>query len=111
MDFNEYQAETRRTRGNQDHDSGAFVCAALGAVGESAEISEHAKKVIFHGHAFDPDKVIEEVGDTLWYLAWLAELAGVTLAEVAERNLAKLRARYPDRFDPERSIHRAENSS
>lgn len=31
-----------------------------------------------------------------------------TLDEAMERNIAKLRKRYPDGFDPERSLHRAE---
>jgi NTP pyrophosphatase (non-canonical NTP hydrolase) len=39
-------------------------------------------------------------------LSWFANLARVSLEECAERNIAKLRKRYPDGFDPERSLNR-----
>lgn len=42
------------------------------------------------------------------YLLYLLSLIGTTIEHVAEVNIAKLRARYPDGFDPERSIHRPE---
>ena len=48
----------------------------------------------------------EEIGDVLWYCAELATALGVTLDEIAQGNVDKLRRRYPDGFDPERSIHR-----
>jgi hypothetical protein len=33
---------------------------------------------------------------------------GVTLEDVAQHNVDKLKARYPDGFDADRSIHRPE---
>ena len=42
----------------------------------------------------------------LWYLAEIADALGVTLEDIARRNIDKLRKRYPDGFDPERSINR-----
>jgi NTP pyrophosphatase (non-canonical NTP hydrolase) len=50
--------------------------------------------------------MIEELGDVLWYCAELACGLGVTLDEVAMRNIDKLRRRYPEGFDAERSINR-----
>ena len=49
----------------------------------------------------------EEGGDLLWYIAELASGLGITLEELAQRNVDKLKGRYPDGFDPERSIHRS----
>lgn len=38
----------------------------------------------------------------------LCDLIGTTIDEVADANIEKLKKRYPDGFDPERSIHRPE---
>lgn len=66
------------------------------------------KKVEFQGHTFDPNRLIDELGDVLWYVAQTATGLGVPLADVAQHNIDKLRGRYPDGFDPERSVHRPE---
>ena len=44
----------------------------------------------------------------LWYLAEIADALGITLEEIARRNIEKLRKRYPEGFDPDRSINREE---
>lgn len=52
--------------------------------------------------------MVEELGDVLWYCAELAVGLGVTLEDVAAANIDKLRARYPQGFDAERSRNRDE---
>ena len=52
------------------------------------------------------EKLLEEVGDVAWYLAETAHALGVSLEEVCQRNIDKLRARYPEGFSAERSLHR-----
>ncbi|EQD72806.1 MazG family protein, partial [mine drainage metagenome] len=37
----------------------------------------------------------------------LAKMVGSSLDDVAEKNIEKLRARYPEGFEPDRSINRA----
>lgn len=49
-----------------------------------------------------------ELGDVCWYLALAADAIGFDLESVMQMNLEKLRARYPDGFDPERSVNRVE---
>ena len=44
--------------------------------------------------------IMSMIRDILWYHCQ------VTIYEAMERNIDKLRKRYPDGFDPERSIHR-----
>lgn len=64
------------------------------------------KKCLFQGHGLDYAHLIEEAGDIAWYLAELAAGLGITLEEILTRNIEKLRRRYPQGFDSERSIHR-----
>lgn len=69
---------------------------AAGVGSEAGEIAEHVKHVRFHGKALDKEHLIKEAGDLLWYLAEMATGLGTTLEEIADRNVAKLRARYPE---------------
>lgn len=62
----------------------------------------------YQGHAVRTEKVIDEVGDLLWFAAELCDCLGVTMEYVCEANIAKLRKRYPNGFDAERSVHRDE---
>jgi NTP pyrophosphatase (non-canonical NTP hydrolase) len=50
--------------------------------------------------------LIKEAGDLLWYIAQMATALDIPLSVIAERNIAKLEARYPDGFDSQRSINR-----
>ena len=71
---------------------------ALGLCGEAGELANLVKKHERHGKPFDPDRVADELGDVLWYLAVAAQAAGISLDELANRNVDKLRARYPEGF-------------
>lgn len=81
--------------------------AAMGIGGESGEIIDILKKHHFYGKPLDTAKVLEEIGDQLWYVNLLIHLLGSTWEEVFEVNVRKLEARYPNlRFDPEKAINR-----
>lgn len=104
--FNDYQELARRTLNQDVEDSMRFANLGMGLAGESGEVCDYLKKVVFHGHSLDADKLADELGDVLWYLANLADAAGFSLDEVADRNIEKLRRRYPDGFASQRSRHR-----
>lgn len=106
MNFNEYQLQSRRTRPTEQMHEESVVNAALGVADEAGEVAGVAKKHIFHGHTDNAEKMKEELGDVLWYVAWMADLYGYSLSEVAQGNIDKLRRRYPDGFDAERSRNR-----
>jgi NTP pyrophosphatase (non-canonical NTP hydrolase) len=110
--LDEYQAEAMRTaetdfafveRGDR---TDRLVLAALGMAGEAGELVELVKKHVFHGRPLERAAVVKELGDELWYLALAASAVGATLGEVAQTNVAKLRARYPDGFSPQASTER-----
>ncbi len=106
MEFDEYQNLALRTAGHRDDRREMLTYTALGLTGESGEVADVVKKVLYHGHPLDKEQLIREMGDVLWYLAVMAEGLGTTLDHVARENIAKLRARYPDGFSPARSLNR-----
>jgi NTP pyrophosphatase (non-canonical NTP hydrolase) len=78
----------------------------IGVSGEAGELTDMIKKGIFHGHGLDKEKIIKEAGDVLWYISALLKVLGVSLSEAMETNIEKLKARYPDGFDYERTKFR-----
>jgi len=109
MSFEEYQQKASRTDNLRDDKTLNILNACMGMVGESAETLEHVKKAMFQGHELDPAKLIDEAGDTLWYIAKLARVLGTSLEEIAKFNIAKLEKRYPElEFSEQRSVNRNE---
>lgn len=104
--FDEYQTAADRTRAHDLSDRDALAMAALGLAGESGECADHVKKHLFHGHPLDKDKLKKEIGDVMWYVAILSKEIGFPLSAVAEANVAKLRARYPEGFSTADSLAR-----
>ena len=105
MSLNDYQRMARRTAGTKQK-SDKMEEALFGLAGEVGELCDHYKKYMHQGHDLDYDHMAEEAGDVMWYLAEIADALGITLEEIARRNIDKLRKRYPDGFDPERSRNR-----
>lgn len=106
MTVNEYQKLAMVTL-NRDLDKKEMLTnAVMGLCGESGEACDLVKKHFFHGHELDRAALIKELGDVAWYLAEAAEALDVSLDEVFERNIEKLKKRYPEGFSSERSINR-----
>ena len=77
-------------------------------IGELGEIADIRKKVDYHGHEYEPDKMREELGDLLHYVVALVSLHGFYLDDVAQANVDKLRTRYPNGFTKADSIARVD---
>jgi NTP pyrophosphatase (non-canonical NTP hydrolase) len=110
-DFDEYQSLALRTASAASTATELTLldAAALGLSGESGEIADHVKKILYHGHPLDDatrDKIAKEIGDILWYCAIGARGIGVNLSEIARMNVEKLRKRYPEGFSTEKSLNR-----
>lgn len=82
--------------------------AGLGLLTEAGELFEIIWNVILSGEETETSRaeIKDEAGDLLWYLSLLLKDQGLTLEEVAEHNIDKLRKRYPGKFDAQRAIHR-----
>ena len=89
MTFDEYQEFARSTAIYPEEYK--VVYPALGLCGESGEVAEKVKKNIRDGKSLDG--VGLELGDVLWYISALADDLGVTLEEVAQANVDKLKSR------------------
>lgn len=85
-----------------------LVWNALGLAGEAGKVVDTIKKAVFHRHALSREELIRELGDVLWYVAALCTKLDIPMSLVMERNIAKLRARYPDGWSAERSTNREE---
>ena len=110
MLMNEYQQKAMRTLNPKlDQRSDMLLEGLMGLNGEAGEAIEIAKKYKYQGHRLDTNKLIEELGDALWYMAECAEALGFTLEFIAEKNLQKLSVRYPDGYSDERSVNRAKD--
>lgn len=98
MDFNEYQKCAAATALYPDKGGlGGLSYCALGLTGEAGEFANKVKKLI-RGDVSVPlaerdAKLVDELGDVLWYIAECAANLGVDLEVVAQRNLEKLAAR------------------
>lgn len=62
--------------------------------------------LLFQGHELDTAHMAKELGDVAWYLAVSANAIGYDLETIMQMNVDKLKARYPDGFDAEHSLHR-----
>lgn len=95
MDFKEYQEQAVKTA---IYGSGStIIYPALGLGNEAGEVQGKIKKVLRdNGGIFDTEsrnKISDEIGDVLWYMAALSRDLGISLEDVANNNLAKLRDR------------------
>lgn len=108
MTINEYQNEALRTASGMSKDVPMIVNGVLGLCGESGECTDMVKKHLFQGHELDEEHLAKELGDVAWYLAVSAYSIGYDLETVMQMNVDKLRKRYPEGFDSERSLHREE---
>ena len=95
MDFKAYQRAAARTAIYGERHR--VVYPALGLASEAGEVAGKIKKVLRDQDgdfgAAPLDALRDELGDVLWYLATLATDLGLSLDEIAERNLDKLASR------------------
>jgi len=108
MTINEYQQMAMRTLNPELDKKDVLINGVMGLCGESGEAIDIVKKHLAQGHTLDREALIKELGDVAWYLAETAYALDVSLEDVLERNIKKLRARYPDGFNAEQSICRGE---
>ena len=107
MTGNEYQKLAERTISKDLHFIEVEMHALHGMVGEVGELHSLYQKQ-YQGHILDRSHAKKELGDLLWFIAEYCTANGWTMEEVMQLNIDKLKARYPEGFEADRSLHRAE---
>lgn len=107
LDMNEYQKLAARTINDKLFTQAKCHHALHGMVGEIGELHSLYQKV-YQGHEIDREHAKKELGDLLWFIAEYCTANGWDLGEIAQMNIDKLKARYPEGFEVERSLNRAE---
>lgn len=108
MTVNEYQVLAMTTLNPALDKKDVLINGVMGLCGESGEAIDIVKKWLAQGHDLDKEKLAKEQGDIAWYLAETATALELSLEDIFEANIEKLRRRYPEGFDVQKSIHRAE---
>ncbi len=100
MNFNSYQKESFKTwypkeftKESDGKFGKGFTQAMFGLFGETGEVAEKIKKYGRDGSKITKIDMGKELGDVLYYLTRIAEYFDLTLEEVAEMNIKKLRDR------------------
>lgn len=104
--MNEYQRLAQRTSRKELSPEAHVANGMLGLAGEAGECCDLVKKRMYQDGREIRESLKDELGDVLWYIAEAASGLGLTLEEIAQHNIEKLKKRYPEGFDPERSLHR-----
>ena len=87
-----------------------LLTAALGMSAEAGEFTEIIKKMVFQGKPVNEENLFHlkrELGDVMWYVMQACMALDVSLDEVIEMNIDKLKSRYPGgEFDAHYSENR-----
>ena len=106
MTINEYQKQAMTTLNPALDRKDVLINGVMGLCGESGEAIDIVKKWLAQWHELDREKLAKELGDVAWYLAETAWALDIPLEEILQANIDKLKKRYPQGFDSNRSIHR-----
>jgi len=89
-----------------------LLTASVGMCAEAGEFTEIIKKIIFQGKPVNEDNLFHlkrELGDIMWYVMQACMGLDISLDEIVQMNIDKLKARYPGgEFDAHYSENRKE---
>jgi NTP pyrophosphatase (non-canonical NTP hydrolase) len=108
MNFSQYEMISVRLK---DLNAARLLHATMGLVTEAGELMDTLKKYLIYGKPIDWTNVAEEIGDSQWYTALAVDVTGevvkgVTWEGILDQNIAKLKARYPNKFSEESALNR-----
>ncbi|MBR4887714.1 MAG: nucleoside triphosphate pyrophosphohydrolase family protein [Clostridia bacterium] len=106
MRANEYQQLAMTTLNPELSKKDILINSVMGLCGESGEAIDIVKKWLAQGHELDKEHLAKELGDIAWYLAEAATALDLPLEDILQANIDKLKKRYPEGFEKERSLVR-----
>ncbi|HBD95843.1 MAG TPA: hypothetical protein DC057_16865 [Spirochaetia bacterium] len=106
MQLNEYCELANRTNANLETEVLNTLHILMGMQTEIGELTDPFKKQLAYNKPVDWTNVKEELGDLMWYIGNLCYILNFDLEEILEKNIEKLKARYPEKFDSDKAINR-----
>tara|TARA_R100001377_G_C3143975_1_gene93751 strand:- start:46 stop:372 length:327 start_codon:yes stop_codon:yes gene_type:complete len=91
MSFNLYQKAALETAVFPKENALPYL--SLGLAAEAGEVADKVAKYYRSDNPLDPEELMKEVGDVLWFAALLASHFGYSLEHIALMNLHKLNSR------------------
>lgn len=104
-EMSDYEGVRHRIKEGGDK-LGKLLHASLGLSSEAGEISDQLKKHLYYGSILDEVNLVEELGDLMFYVAMVCRALDVSLEEVLDKNIKKLKARYGDKFTEHAALNR-----
>lgn len=83
-----------------------LIHACMGLSGETGELVDLVKKSVNYGKPLDIEKLLNEAGDVIHYLARILDSYDFTLEHAKAANLDKLAARFPQGYTDKAAIER-----
>ena len=108
MTIKEYQSLAMTTLNPDLSKKDVLINGVMGLCGGSGEAIDIVKKWLAQGPELDKEKLAKELGDICWYLAETATALDLSLEDIMAANIEKLKKRFPDGFNAERSRNRCE---
>lgn len=97
MTVDDYQKQALTTAGDTHEPLMQKTIWAMGVAGEAGEVLEKWKKIVHYKSGKitqeDLDDLAKELGDVMWYIAVLADSLGLSLDDILQRNVDKLKSR------------------
>lgn len=106
MKVNEYQQLAMTTLNPALNKKDVLINSVMGLCGEAGEAIDIVKKWLAQGHELDKAHLARELGDVAWYLAEAATALDMPLEDIFRANIEKLKQRYPQGFETQRSLKR-----
>ena len=106
LTFNQYQQLARETKQFPDiyvgdlfgsQNVARYIYPAMGMAEETGEVLSVLNKCVRNDNGIvdeeDINRITKEIGDLLWFMTTLADELGISMNDVAESNIAKLKDR------------------
>lgn len=77
--------------------------SAMGITTEAGELMDQLKRHTIYGSELDEINLMEELGDILWYIALMANTLNVSIEDLQQMNIAKLKVRYGGEFSEDKA--------
>ena len=106
MQLKEYIQESSRTTAKLETPMLDNLHYLSGMVTEVGELFDPFKKNMAYNKSIDYVNVQEELGDLMWYISNFCRINNFSLEDILQKNIDKLKARYPEKFTEEKANNR-----